>query len=169
MRATVSSGLALVLCVGLAACGAEPTPTPAPEPEPAVEPEPTPEPEPAPVPEPEPEPEPTPANGGNGAAGGGDAAAGAALYSTYCASCHGERGEGDGPVAAGLNPKPARHSDGAYMNSLSNDYLTRVIKDGGTAVEKSPLMAPWGGTLSDAQIVDVIAFVRSLANPPYQP
>ena len=31
----------------------------------------------------------------------------------------------------------------------------------------SPLMAPWGGVLSDAQIWDVIAFVRSLATPAY--
>ena len=28
-------------------------------------------------------------------------------------------------------------------------------------------MAPWGGMLSDAQIWDVVAFVRSLADPPY--
>jgi mono/diheme cytochrome c family protein len=28
-------------------------------------------------------------------------------------------------------------------------------------------MAPWGGALSDAQIRDVVAYVRSLAEPPY--
>jgi len=38
-----------------------------------------------------------------------------------------------------------------------------VIKTGGPSVGKSPLMAPWGGTLSDAQIHDVVAFVRTLA------
>jgi mono/diheme cytochrome c family protein len=31
-------------------------------------------------------------------------------------------------------------------------------------VGKSPLMAPWGGTLSDAQIRDVVAFVRTLSH-----
>jgi mono/diheme cytochrome c family protein len=96
-----------------------------------------------------------------------DAAAGRALYQLYCASCHGTGGAGDGPVAAGLDPKPARHDDGTYMNALSNEQLFQVIQDGGASVGKSPLMAPWGATLSDAQIGDVIAFVRSLADPPY--
>lgn len=97
-----------------------------------------------------------------------DAAQGEQLYATYCGSCHGARGAGDGPVAAGLDPKPAKHTDGAYMNALSNEHLFKVIQKGGPAVGKSPMMAPWGGTLSDAQIWDVIAFVRSLAEPPYE-
>jgi len=96
-----------------------------------------------------------------------DVKAGKADYQIYCASCHGETGAGDGPVAQALNPKPARHSDGAYMNPLTNDYLFKVIKFGGASVGKSPMMAPLG--LSDQQIHNVIAFVRSLAEPPYQP
>ena len=96
-----------------------------------------------------------------------DAAKGATLYAANCASCHGPRGDGDGPVAAALVPKPAKHHDGAYMNALTNEHLFKVIKEGGPAVGKSPMMAPWGGVLSDAQIWDVVAFVRSLADPPY--
>jgi mono/diheme cytochrome c family protein len=96
-----------------------------------------------------------------------DAKAGKADYQIYCASCHGETGAGDGPVAQALNPKPARHNDGAYMNPLTDDYLFKVIKFGGASVGKSPMMAPLG--LSDQQIHNVIAFVRSLAEPPYQP
>ena len=70
-------------------------------------------------------------------------------------------------MALSLDPKPAHHSDGGTMNALSNDHLFKVVKEGGPAVGKSPLMAPWGGTLSDAQIWDVVAFVRTLAAPPY--
>jgi mono/diheme cytochrome c family protein len=55
------------------------------------------------------------------------------------------------------------------MNALSDEYLFRVIKEGGPAVGKSPLMAPWGGVLRDDQIRDVVAFLRSLADPPYRP
>ncbi len=120
--------------------------------------EPAPAPKPVPAPTPEPEPAPAPAAGGPA-----DAAGGAPLYATYCASCHGARGDGDGPVSAGLNPKPAKHSDAAYMSGLSDDDLFQVIQKGGVAIGKSPLMAPWGGTLSDAQIRDVVAFVRTLA------
>ncbi len=94
---------------------------------------------------------------------------GASLYGLYCASCHGARGDGDGPVAQALDPQPARHSDGATMNGLSDDYLFQVIAEGGPAVGKSPLMAPWGGTLDDAQIRALVAFIRTLARPPDQP
>jgi mono/diheme cytochrome c family protein len=96
-----------------------------------------------------------------------DAEAGKVDYHIYCASCHGETGAGDGPVAQALNPKPARHSDGAYMNPLTDDYLFKVIKFGGTSVGKSPMMAPLG--LSDQKIHNVIAFMRTLADPPHQP
>ncbi len=98
-----------------------------------------------------------------------DAKLGKADYQIHCASCHGETGEGDGPVAQALNPKPARHNDGAYMNPLTDDYLFKVIKFGGLSVGKSSMMAPLGGSLSDQQIRNVIAFIRSLADPPYQP
>lgn len=101
--------------------------------------------------------------------GPGSLPEGARLYALYCASCHGARGDGDGPVARGLDPRPARHSDGAYMNALSDEHLHRVIAEGGAAVGKSPLMAPWAGTLDDAQIRSVVAFLRSLAEPPYRP
>ena len=97
----------------------------------------------------------------------GDASRGAAAYASYCASCHGLRGDGDGPVAAALDPRPAKHSDGAYMNSLSDEHLFRIIKEGGPAAGKSPLMAAWGGSLSDAQIRDAVAYIRSLADQPY--
>lgn len=95
-------------------------------------------------------------------------ARGKETYQLYCASCHGATGGGDGPISAGLEPKPAKHSDGSYMNELTDAHLHKVIAEGGTSVGKSPLMAPWGGTLSDAQIDDVVAYIRTLAVPPYE-
>jgi mono/diheme cytochrome c family protein len=105
----------------------------------------------------------------DGAAVEADANAGKADYQVFCASCHGPAGAGDGPIAQALTPKPARHNDGAYMNPLTDDYLFKVIKFGGAAVGKSAMMAPLGGSLSDQQIRNVIAFIRTLADPPYQP
>lgn len=89
------------------------------------------------------------------------------LYQQNCATCHGVSGAGDGPVGVALNPKPARHDDGAYMNALSNEQLFQVIQQGGAAVGKSALMAPWGASFSNEQIWDLVAFVRTLAVPPY--
>ena len=148
------AGALLLACGDSGAPGKEPPtaekPAPLPPDHPATSP-----PQPAPPP-----PEPA-------AEAGDPVARGAEHYQLYCASCHGAEGGGDGPLAAALDPKPAAHNDGAYMNALTDEYLTRVIKEGGAAVGKSPLMAPWGGALNDAQLKDVVAFIRSLADPPY--
>jgi mono/diheme cytochrome c family protein len=93
-----------------------------------------------------------------------DAARGKVVFENYCVSCHGPRGEGDGPVAASLDPKPARLGDRATMSSKPDDDLFVIIKNGGASVGRSAMMAPWGGLLSDAQIRDVIAYIRSLAH-----
>ena len=125
---------------------------------PGKEPAPTDQP---PVPAPQPPP-PKPAEAGD------PVARGAEHYQLYCATCHGAKGGGDGPLSATLDPKPAAHNDGNYMNALTDEHLTKVIKEGGPAVGKSPLMAPWGGALNDDQLKDVVAFIRSLASPPYE-
>lgn len=89
------------------------------------------------------------------------------LYQQRCAPCHGPDGKANTPTAQALNPKPRDHTDGVYMNTLSSEQLSKVIKQGGTAIGKSPIMPPQAD-LNEQQIRDIIAFVRSLANPPYQ-
>jgi mono/diheme cytochrome c family protein len=91
------------------------------------------------------------------------------VYTTYCVSCHGEKGKGDGTAAASLPAKPADHTNGAMMNQLNDKFLYDIISKGGGAVGKSSFMPAWGGALTDAQIRDVIAFIRSLAVPAYKP
>jgi len=98
-----------------------------------------------------------------------DKAEGKKYYVTYCSGCHGETGKGDGPAAVSLPVKPANHADGKIMNQLPDKFLFEIISKGGGAVGKSPFMPPWGGELNDKQIRDVIAYLRSLANPPYSP
>jgi mono/diheme cytochrome c family protein len=168
--------MAMLLALAtLAGCGGGEETKPAETP-PAAEPAPTPQPAPAPEPATEPAPADSaaPTEDTTTAAGAqafaciaGNAEAGKAKYAQLCASCHGLTGAGDGPASAGLNPKPAHHNDGAYMNALSNEHLTKVIAQGGTAVGKSPMMAPWGAVLGPQGVQDVVAYVRTLANPPY--
>lgn len=100
------------------------------------------------------------------ASGAGNIEEGSKLYQARCAPCHGADGKAATPTAQALNPKPRDHSDGAYMNALSHDHLAKVIKQGGAAVGKSPIMPPQAD-FNDKQLDDVIAFVRSLAVPPY--
>jgi len=84
------------------------------------------------------------------------------LYGQFCASCHGQSGKGDGPAAAALNPKPRDHTDKEYMSKLSDEDMFKVIKNGGASIGKSPLMPPWGASLKDDQIKDVVAYIRTL-------
>jgi len=96
-----------------------------------------------------------------------NAAEGKKLYATYCATCHGDNGKGDGVAAASLPVKPADHTNGAVMNKLSDQFLTDIISKGGSAVNKSGFMPGWGSSLNGEQVADVVAYIRSIANPPY--
>jgi mono/diheme cytochrome c family protein len=91
------------------------------------------------------------------------------LYASYCAGCHGEDGKGDGPAAKALPVRPANHTDGAIMNQLPSTFLIEIITKGGAAVGKSPVMPAWGGQFNQKQIREIVAYVRSLAQPPYHP
>jgi Cu-processing system permease protein len=83
------------------------------------------------------------------------------LYLTTCAPCHGKTGKGDGPAAANLNPKPRDHTNGAYMNKLTDDHIGHVVKKGG-ALFGYPGM-PAQPQLKEEEINAAIAYVRSLA------
>ena len=84
------------------------------------------------------------------------AAEGQKLYATYCSSCHGDKGRGDGTAGKALPVKPADHTDGKLMNSFSDEFLLNIIAKGGAAVGKSAFMPGWGGVLKESQIQDLI-------------
>ena len=163
-----AAGVIVLGVSALLACGGpkkeEAPQAPAETAAPAVQPAPAPAPETAPAP-----PAPEAAAPAEAPAGPllGDPAKGKAIYDTYCVTCHGPAGKGDGPAAASLPKKPADHSDGNYMNPLPNAELYKAVKEGGQAIGKSNAMPPWGATLNDEQVKDVLGYVRSLANPPY--
>ena len=95
------------------------------------------------------------------AEGKGDAAKGKESYVATCASCHGDTGKGDGVASAALDPKPRDLSSAEYVSTLSDEHLFKVINDGGAAVGKSALMPAWGGMLSEQDVWNVVAFIRS--------
>lgn len=72
-----------------------------------------------------------------------DAALGATLYATHCASCHGVEGRGDGPAAKGLKPAPADFHDAARMANRSPYGLYNTITLGvaGTSMEAHPALS----------------------------
>jgi mono/diheme cytochrome c family protein len=94
---------------------------------------------------------------------------GRAVYVTHCAACHGDRGQGDGASAAGFSTKPSNLADGRLMNPLPDEFLVNIIRHGGPAEGLSPGMPAFAQYLGETQIHDVIAYVRSLASPPFAP
>ena len=82
--------------------------------------------------------------------------AGADLFKTDCVACHGADGRGDGPASQTLVPPPANLHK---LNQVAaDDYLFWRINTGkpGTA------MVGWKGVLTDEQVWQVVAFIRTL-------
>lgn len=55
---------------------------------------------------------------------------GSMLYNAQCASCHGSKGDGNGPLAAALDPKPIAFTDQERAQSRSLMALYQVISQG---------------------------------------
>lgn len=87
---------------------------------------------------------------------------GAALYSLWCASCHGGAGRGDGPNAPFLPVAPAMHASAARMRERSDDALYDAIAGGGIVMGKSARMPAFGRTLSRAEIHALVRHIRAL-------
>lgn len=87
-----------------------------------------------------------------------DAARGELIFKKYCVLCHGEKADGNGVAAKIYNPPPANLTLSAY----SDEYKTGIIRDGGAAVGRSPSMPPWGKELDEAQIRDLVAYLRRI-------
>lgn len=88
--------------------------------------------------------------------------AGAELYGTHCASCHGELGLGDGPLAAGSKPRPA---DLTRLSSAALDpsYLHYRIAEGGAFFPYMSTMPRLAGVLDEGEIADIVAHVHALS------
>ncbi len=81
-------------------------------------------------------------------------------FAKSCATCHGDSGEGDGPAAAALDPKPENLKE--YQRQLSDGYLFWRISEGGAGEPFNSSMPPWKGVLDEEQIWNIIHYIRSL-------
>ncbi len=90
------------------------------------------------------------------------------LYGQYCASCHGDFGEG------GLNPaRPgdviAPISSSEYLRTRDDFTLRAIIAQGQPNFGMSPFGTSFGGPLDDTQLEAIVSFVRSWEeNPPVE-
>ncbi len=87
-------------------------------------------------------------------------ARGAVIYTTNCATCHGDGGVGDGPAGVNLDPSPANIAHSSQQ--LGDDYLFWRITEGGAEEPFNSAMIAWGNILSEDQRWDVINYVQAL-------
>lgn len=87
---------------------------------------------------------------------------GATTYASYCATCHGPAGLGDGPASAALVPAPASLAGPDFWDAQTDAAVKKVIKEGGAASGRSPVMPAWGTSLTDGQIDELIAYLKTL-------
>jgi len=95
---------------------------------------------------------------------------GKSIYEARCAPCHGLSGEGNGPNAGLLNPRPRNFTSGVFKfrstesGSLPTDEdLTATVKNGlqGTA------MSDWGKFIRGDSLKAVVAYVKTFS-PKFQ-
>jgi mono/diheme cytochrome c family protein len=94
---------------------------------------------------------------------------GEAVNNKYCVRCHDTESTPERVSNFdNLSPKPHQFSDGATYNLLPDSDLLNIISHGGLALGKSAQMPAYGKTLKPAEIKAVVAYIRAVADPPYQ-
>ena len=90
-------------------------------------------------------------------------AAGAAIFVSRCASCHGKPEEGRNPRADFFQPPAPDFSDPAFRRMDPAFLFWRISK--GKTVEpylsRGSVMPAWGPYFSDTQIWQLVAYLRS--------
>lgn len=94
----------------------------------------------------------------------GDRIKGSSLYQLNCSPCHGQSGDGKGPRAYFINPKPRNLLLPESRRWLNRPTLFRVISQGSRGTE----MPAWDKVFDEQQTADVAEFVFQRFTRPNQ-
>jgi cytochrome c len=94
-------------------------------------------------------------------------AEGKRVFYDKCIWCHADATPAGPSNRTNLTPQPPLLNDGNIMNSVNDGFIRNIVTLGGGALGKSPMMPPWGNTLSEEEIRDIAAYIRAVAQPPY--
>ncbi len=90
----------------------------------------------------------------------GDAKAGQAVYEQQCLRCHGAKLDGNGPDSKDLVIPPANFQSQKSRSKTDWELLVAISN----GVLFSP-MHGFRGKLTDQQLLDVLSYIRSVAQP----
>jgi mono/diheme cytochrome c family protein len=89
----------------------------------------------------------------------GDAGNGEALFTNYCAACHGNQGQGYSAGGSGTGIGSA-----AFVSLVPDDYIKQTLQKGRAGTAMKPFDGAKGvANLSNEEMDDVIAFLRTKA------
>lgn len=86
---------------------------------------------------------------------------GATIFEMRCSVCHGREGKGDGPASRNAAISPRDLTDSNWQQSVSDEQIGKVIRNGGPVIGKSPAMPP-NPDLTDTQVQALSQFIRTL-------
>jgi cytochrome c oxidase cbb3-type subunit 3 len=92
----------------------------------------------------------------------GNVERGAALHLKHCTECHGANGKSE-VIVLHMDTPPQDQSDPVYMKTLPDAYLYQAVCKGGLGVGKNFIMPAWGDVLSDQDIKDLVAQMRTFS------
>jgi mono/diheme cytochrome c family protein len=104
-----------------------------------------------------------------------DASSGQAMFTSYCAACHGALGKGDGPAAAEFKSKPADLTQLAKNNrgEFPSDHIWSILHFGTKAAAHGTSEMPvWGDLFralepgdslkEEQRITNLVSYIKSL-------
>lgn len=87
---------------------------------------------------------------------------GRTVFRSRCAVCHGMQADGHSNLARIMRPPPAN----LRASVLNDEAQSNIVRLGGASQGRSPNMPEWRLELQEAEIVAVLAYIRSVKDSP---
>lgn len=97
----------------------------------------------------------------SGSALAADADRGKQVYTANCMACHGTDGDGQGPAAMALTPKPSDFTSAAFWDGRSDEALASTVKTGKPGTSMAPFPQ-----LSDEDMDSLVIYLKTFNKTP---
>lgn len=85
------------------------------------------------------------------------------IFRRQCVPCHGSEGEGDGPAANALKPRPSDLTDPDLIGTVTDEAILDVLTNGRGS------MPSFGALLEPEELRALVGYIRELSGTRNQP